>query len=141
MKRLLPTIFAVGASWLVSPSFAASFMHETAVEVAALPRFCWAHYSEKPLGPEFDIPRSSCGVAMNHYCDGLLLINRAPKAKSKNEQKQDLQRGLANTEYTLAGMKDYPSCPIRSHVEGTLKRARSALGLPPAPPPATPGSP
>jgi len=128
MKRLLAIIFAVGAFWMVTQSWAGGYK-APAIEVLALPKFCWGQYHEEPMGPEFYI--RDCGVLMNHYCPGLLMINKAPKAKTSGERKQWLGRGLADTEYTLRGMKDYPSCPIRSHVEATFSRVRRELGLPP----------
>jgi hypothetical protein len=131
MRELLTVILAVGAAFLVLPCWAGGYK-APASEVMALPKFCWNQYSDQPLGPDFQIPRSSCGDGMNHYCPALLMVNRSSKAKTKSARTQLLQVGLKETEYTLNWMKNYPECPIREHVEQTLYRVRTALGLPTA---------
>jgi hypothetical protein len=98
-----------------------------AVEVAQLPKFCWAQYRDVQ-GPEYEIPRSSCGVYMNHYCPALLEVIRANKSFNKpGVRKQHLTVARRETLYTLNGMKDFPACPIRAHAESTLKQVETSL--------------
>ena len=104
-----------------------------AVEVVQLPQFCWAQYMDNMNGPQYTISPKLCGVFMNHYCPGLVDLIRARNslgstAKLK-ERLAHLRSAENNTGYTLRGMKDYPHCPIRSHVEATaaeIVKMRSA---------------
>ena len=99
-----------------------------ASEVVLLPRFCWAQYMEKVDGPKYEIPRSSCGVYMNHYCPALLEVIRANKSfGDPGVRKQHLIVARKETIYTLNGMKDFPSCPIRGHAETTLREVETSL--------------
>jgi hypothetical protein len=129
LMRLGPVI----AGLLLSTSaFAQGYKGEAkATEVALLPHFCWAQYmDDPPPGDEFRISKSACGSLMNHYCPGLVLLDRATKpygTKSKGEKRQNLVRAKESVVYTLKGMANYPACPIRSHVETTLARINALL--------------
>jgi hypothetical protein len=61
---------------------------------------------------------------MNHYCWGLLDLQRSKKAKSPAERKTLLETAREHTLYTLSWMKregTTATCPIAAHVEGTLR--------------------
>jgi hypothetical protein len=90
--------------------------YPTALEVAQLPRFCWAQYKvPNATGDQFKI--QGCGPAMNHYCGGLTWIIRAKGyVPKKNERLTMLKRAMVDIRYTEDGMKRYPACPIRDHV-------------------------
>lgn len=90
-------------------------------EAMLLPKFCWSQMAGVK-GPEYQIPRKTCGDAMNHYCIGLIDLNRANKAfGDRNKKRVLLGAAKDNTEYTLRGMTGYPHCPIRKHAETTLE--------------------
>lgn len=95
----------------------------TVVEAMLLPKFCWKQFlGEKFSSPQYSIPRKTCGPFVNHYCPGLVDLNRANRVISNEAKKRaDLQRAKVNTLYTLRGIKKFPHCPIRGHVETTLR--------------------
>ncbi len=97
-------------------------------EVVLLPRFCFAQYLDGAKGPEYEIPVSSCGVYMNHYCPALLEVIRANRSFGKpGLRKHHLTVARKETLYTLRGMKDFPACPIREHAESTLRQVEGSL--------------
>lgn len=99
-----------------------------ASEVAQLPRFCWAQYMANVEGPQYEIPRKTCGVFTNHYCPALLEVIRANKSFGNlGVRKQHLMVARKETLYTLFHMKEFPSCPIRSHAESTLRAVETSL--------------
>ena len=119
IKLALISAAAVGAALIPGLGEATKYK-APASEVLLLPKFCWGQYLEGVDGPEYEI--RDCGVLMNHYCDGLLELNRARRPSTKaGERLQHLKHAGENTVYTLNGMKDYPSCMIRQHAETTLQ--------------------
>ena len=79
-------------------------------------------------GPPYEIPHSSCGVYVNHYCPALLEVIRANKSfDNLGARKQHLVVARRETLYTLNGIKGFPACPIRGHVESTLKQVETSL--------------
>lgn len=100
----------------------------SATEVAQLPRFCWAQYMDNVKGPGYEIPVKSCGYITNHYCPALVELIRANKSfADRGVRKQHLMVVRKETLYTLNGIKDFPACPIRAHVESTLKQVDTSL--------------
>lgn len=98
------------------------------LEVAQLPRFCWAQYMPNVSGPPYEIPRKTCGVFMNHYCPALIEVIRANESfDNLGARKQHLTVARRETLYTLNGMKGFPNCPIRSHAESTLRQVEESL--------------
>jgi len=95
----------------------------TASEAVLLPKFCWHQFmGDKFSGPGYYIPPESCGWVTNHYCPGLVDLNRANRAiGDERKRRLDLLRARENTLYTLKGIKDFPHCPIRVHAETTLR--------------------
>ena len=104
--------------------YAQETMHVTPVEIAQLPHFCWGRYKvPNAVGPEFNMPPTrECGVAMNHYCDGLIFLIRAQHASRKSERLSQLGQADASIRYTERGFAGYPQCPIREHVEQSRAR-------------------
>ena len=71
-------------------------------EYVTLPKFCWFQFSGgrvggMDLGPEALM--TNCGPHMNHYCYGLLDLQRAKKAKNVADKKTLL--GRAQRAYAL----------------------------------------
>jgi len=98
--------------------------HETSIsEAALLPRFCWKQYmGPKFSGPGYYIPVDTCGRITNHYCPGLVYLNRAMRTiGNEGQRRADLLVAKDATLYTLRGIKGYPNCQIRAHVETTLR--------------------
>ena len=99
-----------------------------AIEVANLPHFCWSQYIDD-LPPDAEYRIVGCGVFTNHYCWGLVKLYRAKKLLGENKKKHQLLLGAkGDAIYTLNGMKNYPACAIRSHVETTLAQINAMLG-------------
>lgn len=126
-RALSKCVFAIVSliSVLLACSASATKYKAPAVEVVLLPQFCWAQYMENVEGPEYSI--SGCGVGMNHYCPALIELIEAKRsvgAKAK-ERAGHLAVAHDGVLYTLKAMKDYPDCPIRSHVESTLREVES----------------
>ena len=94
-----------------------------ASEAALLPKFCWKQFMGiRFSAPEFDIPRDKCGVGVNHYCIGLIDLNRANRTIGEERKKRVLLKAARdNTLYTLRAIRPFPRCPIRAHVDTTLR--------------------
>jgi hypothetical protein len=121
LEALLPVfMFVVGTQVLAeTPNY-----KPTPSEQALLPTFCWGQFNEAFSGPqnaEYNI--HDCGAVINHYCPGLVDLMRANKTFGNRGRKMNyLQSAKTNTLYTLNGIADYPQCPIRGHVESTLRQ-------------------
>lgn len=97
----------------------------SAVETMQLPKFCWAQYLDVK-GPEYSI--NGCGERMNHYCWGLVELQRANKTFGNPAGRAAyLRYAKENTLYTIRGMEKYPTCWLRSHVEKTRQEIETAL--------------
>jgi hypothetical protein len=94
-----------------------------ASEVVLLPQFCWAQYMENVEGPDYSISSTLCGVGMNHYCPALIELIEAKRSIGSKARDRPGHLNVARKEvlYTLNAMREYPSCPIRSHAESSLK--------------------
>ena len=96
-------------------------------EYITLPKFCWFQFSGGrtaglDVGPEANV--TNCGPHMNHYCYGLLDLQRAKRAKNISDRKILLGLARQHTVYTLTGMKadgTLGTCSITPHVEGTMR--------------------
>ncbi len=99
-------------------------------EATQLPKFCWGQLlGGKFKGPEFEIPRATCGVGMNHYCYALVALGRAHRSLSDNYRFGNLQTAERGVLYTLKAMEKYPRCPIREHVMTTYRVVERELSL------------
>jgi hypothetical protein len=91
-----------------------------AIELVQLPKFCYAQFQvPNATGPEFTMP-PGCGPGMNHYCSGLVHLVRAKGAGNKNKALQELGAAETDMRYTEGWMKDFPSCPLRSHLAASM---------------------
>ena len=102
----------------------------TSVELAQLPKFCWAEM-EVPgaTGPGYSIPKSECGYWANHYCPGLVKLNRFKKSANKSQQLSLLMGADGDVSYTEKGIKDFPQCSIRGHVAATRTEINTLLSI------------
>lgn len=104
--------------------------HPTVVEATMLPKFCWGQFmGNRFKGPEFTIPRDSCGVGMNHYCPALVSLNRANRSFDSRTKRGYLQGARAQALYTVKAMQKYPHCPIRGQVDRTYQQIERELGM------------
>lgn len=97
-------------------------------EVLSLPQFCYGQFlGDKYSAPQFNISLD-CGYGMNHYCPGLVVLNRANKSYADRANRRAyLEAANRDMVYTLKNMEKYPSCPIRSHVENTRRLIETQL--------------
>ena len=127
LLRTAATAVAMLAATLVSGIAAASDDEIPVNEYITLPKFCWFQFSGgrvggMDLGPESNV--TNCGPHMNHYCYGLLDLQRSKKAKNAADRKMLLGRARQHTVYTINGMKQdgtLATCSITPHVEGTMR--------------------
>ena len=97
-------------------------------ELLRLPKFCWHTFTASHRGAGYNIPKQSCGPGMNHYCPGLLRKLRADDPlRKKSDRIQLYKQALADVNYTLRWMKDYPSCFIRKHALTTQAQIKGSL--------------
>lgn len=103
--------------------------HAPAIEVMMLPPFCWGQYYNYPDSqPQYHISQRDCGASMNHYCPGLIDMNKAERMFNNPVKKRTLLvHAKKRISYTLLHMKGHPSCPIRQHVEASLRRVNMDL--------------
>ena len=88
----------------------------TALEIAQLPKFCWAGLQvPNATGDEFRI--RDCGPFVNHYCFGLLRLIRAKAGVGNKRARMDhLSQAANDIGYTQNGIQNYPRCSISEHV-------------------------
>ena len=109
----------------------------TAMETVRLPQYCqWQFNRDKPQfqAPQFRINRvfPNCGVGTNHFCPGIVAINRANRpGADRDHRKYWTERARAEFQYTARAIKTYPDCglhePLRKYmnqVESMLKTLR-----------------
>lgn len=100
--------------------------HPTPVEVMSLPNYCRGQFNKQLIGPAYQIDKS-CGVAMNHFCPGLVMMNRiSGGARPKNERREMLAQAKIEIAYTRKNM--VPGCPLESEVAGAERRLQ-ILGI------------
>jgi hypothetical protein len=86
----------------------------TPIEIAQLPRFCWAQYVPGTTGEGYHI--SGCGPAANHFCPALIYMIRARGHVNKSTSLGLLGSADADVRYTERAIADYPKCSIRDDV-------------------------
>ena len=106
----------------------------TSIEMAQLPRFCWAQFQVPGAkGDEFEI--HGCAAA-NHYCYALMYILRAKRPGLNKQGRSDLLgHAEVDIRYTEGGLNATPYCSIRDHVAATkaeVVRLRTMYGLKPS---------
>jgi hypothetical protein len=124
-----PALLAIAVC--VSPGALADYrseLHLTDVEIAQLPRFCWAQMGvPNAVGPGYGM--ESCGPRGNHYCPGLVYLLRAKNPSKYGKPLPLLQHADVDVRYTEDGIKDYPACSIRSHVAATRVEINNLLRI------------
>ncbi|MET0166123.1 MAG: hypothetical protein ABW318_14105 [Vicinamibacterales bacterium] len=108
-------------------SGAAAQEEASVTEYITLPKFCWYQYGGSAvagmnLGQEGQM--LNCGPRVNHYCYGLLDLQRAKKAKNIADRRTFLLRARTHTMYTLDGLKlegTMATCSITPHVQATMR--------------------
>ena len=104
--------------------------HPSVTEATLLPRYCWSQFlGSKFKGPEFEIPRKTCGVGMNHYCPGLVALGRANRSIDDKWRRGNLEIAEQGVAYTLRAMEKYPRCPIRGDVMRTYQLIKRELSV------------
>jgi hypothetical protein len=104
--------------------------HVTSVELAQLPKFCWAQMEMAgATGRGYSIERSECGDWTNHYCPGLVTLIRFKKSANKSQQLSLLLGADGDVGYTEKGIKDFPQCSIRGHVAATRTEINTFLSI------------
>ncbi len=103
-------------------------LHATSIEIAQLPKFCWAQF-EVPgaKGDEFII--RDCGVFVNHYCPALIRFIRAKGPASKGRPLAALGHVDIDVATTESGIANYPKCSIREHVNATRAELNHLLRI------------
>jgi hypothetical protein len=116
MSTIIQLILAVAALIALAPDACGQGSeHVTPIEIAQLPRFCWAQLQVPDVqGDEFGI--KDCGPAANHYCSGLIYKLRARGNVNKSARLSFLGIADANIRYTERAIADHPKCSIREDV-------------------------
>jgi len=128
MLRATVVAAAMSAAALASGIAAAASDDEIPVnEYITLPKFCWYQFSGGKaatynLGAEAAM--SNCGPRVNHYCYGLLDLQRSKRARNIADRRTLLMRARQHTVYTLEGLKlegTMETCSITPHVQATMR--------------------
>jgi hypothetical protein len=109
------SVFLLAADWAQAQQ---SSMHETSVELAQLPTFCWG-YLNVPNAKGYEFTWHDCGPGANHYCGSLLSIMRAKREANKSRRAVHLGAAETDLRYTETAIRDFPKCSIRDHVAST----------------------
>lgn len=99
-----------------------------AVELMQLPQYCLQQYNQNK--PEFQTPQFSiktqfpnCGGGTNHYCSGILAINRANRPGADRDHRSYwITVARDEFDYTARAIQPYPSCGLREPLGAYLKR-------------------
>jgi len=126
-NRCLTSAFVVAAavSALAGPAGADPYYKYLQIPVTEwmrLPRFCWGQFNDELKGDEFWF--RGCGVGVNHYCEGLLDLQRSKKTSNMNDKRIMITKARTNTLYTLDSMKrenTFASCSITQHIQQTMR--------------------
>lgn len=119
------SVFSLGA---IGAQAQQSSMHETSVEIAQLPQFCWAElHVPNVTGDAF--VWHDCGPGANHYCGALLSIIRAKRDTNKTTRAVHLGAAQMDLRYTERAITEYPKCSIRDHVASTRAELNSLFDI------------
>jgi hypothetical protein len=93
----------------------------TLVEVLQLPKYCQGWFRK-----ELDFPGNpiaTCGDWFNHFCPGLVALNRAAQpTRSMTERRYFLQNGTGHLGYTRKHLS--PTCALAEDLRAAEARAR-----------------
>lgn len=120
---------AVTAGVLAQVSAGASAQGKvSSVEIAQLPRFCWAQLGVPDLqGDDFRI--IDCGPAANHYCSSLIYMLRAKGHVNKRTRFDLMSSSDIDLHYTEKAIAPYPKCNIREHVQQSRVQLEQLMKL------------
>jgi len=105
----------------------------SAFEMAQLPQYCqWQFNRDKPQfqAPQFQINRvfPNCGVGTNHFCPGIVAINRANQPGADPDHRRYwTERASGEFEYTARAIKSYPDCRLHEPLSRYKKQVESML--------------
>jgi hypothetical protein len=102
--------------------------YPTTSEVMALPSFCWGAFLPefKGKGPQYDIGQiPNCGNGTNHFCPGLVALNKARRAVDGNMRRRWVGQANGELQYTLRNIKAYPSCSLHEPLQRALNEWRA----------------
>ena len=104
--------------------------HPSVTEATLLPKYCWGQFmGSRFKGPEYTIPRDTCGVGMNHYCPGLVALGRANRSLDDKIKRGYLAGAKDQLRYTVGALRDYPRCPIRGDIMRTSELIDREIGM------------
>ena len=109
-----------GAGSAASAQEDLSGFHATSMEVVQLPKYCWGTFDSKWTKPgmgAYNLP-AGCGERFNHFCPGVLSLQRA-KSSLADGKKRAYWLGVAadHMRYTVGGLQKFPACPLRPTVD------------------------
>lgn len=99
----------------------------TPLEIAQLPRYCWASFDPKWTQPgmaEFNLP-GGCGERFNHFCPGVLSLQRA-KAALADAKRRSYWLNVAQDHfrYTVDGLAHVTTCRMKPTVTSMAEEIR-----------------
>ncbi len=123
--KVLVVFLITGCATMVraAPSDIAEQWHPLLADKMKLPQYCWSQFDAKFAKQSgIKMPTQICGVTMNHFCPGLVMLNRAQDGKySPNTRHDMMKEALGGFNYTLRNMR--PNCPLKSDVDAAKARA------------------
>lgn len=127
-RLLIYSIFAATGATLLYPAntqAAGKYAAGTsAIEIAQLPKYCYAQYVDENLSNDPVYSIQGCGYAMNHFCPGLVKLMRARKYNvPMNERRGYASMAEEDFKYTLREIT--PTCSIRADVLSAFEQAKS----------------
>jgi len=107
-------------------------------DVMQLPKYCMYQYMGWDA-PKYRMPDPQiCGHGTNHWCDGLLSINKARATLDERKRAGYLRNARNQVQYTKTAISKYPNCPL--HKEVAAMEQQLGPPLPPSLPPSRPPS-
>ncbi len=104
----------------------------TPLEIAQLPRYCWGSFDPKWTQPgmsEFNLP-GGCGERFNHFCPGVLSLQRA-KGALADMKRRSYWLGVAqdHVRYTVDGLAQVTTCRMKPTVTSMAEEIRVLRGM------------
>jgi hypothetical protein len=127
MSTIIQLILAVVALIALAPD-ARGQQNVTTVEIAQLPRLCWAQL-QVPGATGDDFRIRDCGPAANHFCSGLIYLIRARGNVNKSTRLIFLGHADADIRYTERAIADQPKCSIRDDVANARAQVNSLMTM------------
>ena len=124
----LPFWRAFGAGFLLLISVGAasgqssSYWRPTPLETMDLPRFCHGQFIPE-LRNEPGATIIGCGGGMNHFCPGLVLMNRAMKSTAPKAERRGMVSQVKQ-EFSYTQQRMTPNCPVAADFQAAQGRLR-----------------